>query len=209
MSLDNPDFYLMSQSPRRKMLLKQVGADFHTLSGAIDETPIPEETPYDYVSRIARTKARLGSEKLLQNNMCIRPVLAADTIVVSEEHILGKPKDKNDALTMLAKLSHSTHKVMTAVVILSNGTIHERISTTLVEFSTIEPLAAESYWETGEPCDKAGAYGIQGLGATFVKNITGSYSGVVGLPLWETIQLFKELDIPYWSEKQHSYITSR
>lgn len=201
MLLDNPDFYLMSQSPRRKLLLEQLGTKFNILSGEVDETPLSSENPLYYVARIAHAKASAGWDLLCRKNYPRHPVLAADTTVIYKGNILGKPKSKADALAMLAQLSNSVHTVSTAIAIVHGKTLHERISTTQVEFSTITPQTAENYWNTGEPKDKAGAYGIQGLGAAFVKNITGSYSGVVGLPLWETIQLFTQLNIPYWNPK--------
>ncbi len=197
---DNIDFYLASSSPRRKDLLQQIGTRFDIIKPEIDETPNINELPKDYVTRIAKLKALTGWQMLKEKYLTKKPVLAADTTVIFKNTILGKPKDKSHAMAMLEMLSNNSHQVMTSVAIIFGEKYHQSLCSSIVEFCAIDPQLAEKYWYTGEAKDKAGAYAIQGLGAIFVKKITGSYSAIVGLPLWETKELFDQFKIKYWKE---------
>ena len=186
--------YLASRSPRRRELLDQLGLTHALVAADVDETPLPGEEPKDYVQRMALAKAQAGrqnlSQDLSQNLNRSLPVLGADTAVVCDDQILGKPVDADDALAMLRLLSGREHRVLTAIALL--GTRQQTaVSETLVRFREITPAEAAAYWASGEPQDKAGAYAIQGRGAAFVEHISGSYSGVVGLPLFETAALLK------------------
>ncbi len=196
--------YLVSRSARRRDLLKQIGIRHtillmrETLSRPVDvdETPVPEESPADYVYRITHTKAEAGWLRLKQRSLPVLPVLAADTIVVLDGRILGKPKDTGHAEEMLRALSGQEHQVHTAVGLAFQGQIRLRLSTTIVRFRDISPHEIRAYIASNEPYDKAGAYAIQGKAAAFIINISGSYSSVVGLPLFETSQLLEETGIP-------------
>lgn len=189
--------FLASASPRRRELLQQIGAPFALLSVAVDETPLPDELPEDYVQRVALSKARAGLQSLPAGDAC---VLGADTSVVLERRILGKPVDRADGLAMLAALSGRSHRVLTAVVLASQHACEMRLVVSEVEFRTINPDEAQAYWDSGEPQDKAGGYAIQGWGAVFVSQLRGSYSAVVGLPLCETAQLLDRFGLPRWSK---------
>ena len=177
--------YLASASPRRRQLLEQLGLRFEVMPADVDEAPGAGEAPADYVSRLAQTKARAVVARLKPAAL----VLAADTAVVLEGAILGKPRDRADGLAMLARLSGRRHQVLSAVALAKQGEPSLALSESWVTFRRIDPAEAEAYWETGEPGDKAGAYGIQGQGAVFVERLEGSYSGVMGLPLFETMEL--------------------
>jgi septum formation protein len=189
-----PAVYLASKSPRREELLRQLGIEFASLrlrESADRERDIVEgahdaEPPLHYVERIARTKAAIGWQRMLQRGLPPRPVLGADTEVVLGDTIFGKPKDAADAIRMLALLAGRTHQVLTAVALTwEQGTAAE-ISTSAVTFRAIPRAEIERYVATGEPFDKAGAYAVQGRAAAFVQRIDGSYSGIMGLPLFET-----------------------
>jgi len=180
-----PQFYLASRSPRRQELLLQLGLHFETLPADIPEQPQPGEAAADYALRMARGKARAAQLRAPRP----LPVLGADTDVVLDGRILGKPRDRDDALHMLAALADREHEVYSAVAVAWGERLESALSVTRVRFGPITPALAAAYWASGEPADKAGAYGIQGLGARFVREIQGSYSGVVGLPLYETVQL--------------------
>lgn len=185
-----PSFvYLASASPRRCDLLDQLGLHWMQVAAAVDESVRPAESATDYVQRVALAKARAARESL--DNL-EAPVLAADTAVVLDEEILGKPADRAEGLQILRRLSGRTHSVLTAVAMLDARRERHALSRTEVSFGDISAVQAEAYWDSGEPADKAGAYGIQGLGAMFVRRISGSYSGVVGLPLFETVGLLHE-----------------
>ncbi len=181
-------------SPRRRELLAQIGVP-HTVEAAhVDESVLPDESPADYVARLARLKAttvRARGEAL--------PVLAADTTVVSEGSVFGKPAGRGDGLAMLAALAGRTHQVLTAVALATASGVALRINCSAVTFRDISRAEREAYWETGEPRDKAGGYAIQGFGAVFVAALSGSYSGVMGLPLLETGELLREGGIRYWN----------
>jgi septum formation protein len=191
MSKQTLQFHLASASPRRQELLRQLGLHFDVCPADILEQPLPAETPADYARRMALEKARAAEAKLNDG----LPVMGADTDVVLDGRILGKPSDREDALAILAALSDREHEVYSAVAIVQGARAEVLLSVTQVKFGPITPAAASSYWDTGEPADKAGAYGIQGLGAQFVKGISGSYSGVVGLPLYETTELLLRFGI--------------
>lgn len=180
---------LASQSPRRAELLAQLGVRFEQRPAAIDETPRPGETPAGYVERMARAKALAVAGPGAV-------VLGSDTAVVLDGRVFGKPADRADALAMLAALSGREHAVMTGVAVVANGGTLYRLSENRVRFRAVDATEAAAYWDTGEPCDKAGGYAIQGLGAVFVERITGSYSGIMGLPLFETAALLRLAGIP-------------
>lgn len=189
----NQDFiYLASASPRRAELLRQIGIRFTTLVADLDETPLAHELPRDYVRRIASEKARYAGLHLAPAGAV---VLAADTAVVLDQDIFGKPRDRRDALAMLERLSGREHCVLTAIAMHVRDQVRVALSESLVEFRVITASEAEAYWDTGEPADKAGAYAIQGLGAIFVKHLRGSYSGVMGLPLFETAGLLGQVGV--------------
>jgi septum formation protein len=185
---------LASVSPRRRELLRLIGVP-HVAQGAdIDETARPGEPPRRYVARLARAKAlavKARGEPL--------PVLAADTTVVLDGEIYGKPRDREEGLLMLGRLSGRTHLVLTAVALAHGGRLALRLSASAVAFRALTPEECAAYWETGEPCDKAGSYGIQGYGAVFIRSLKGSHSGVMGLPLNKTADLLRQAGIPYWA----------
>lgn len=188
--------YLASGSPRRRELLTQIGVPFTAVSADIDETPLAHETPSAYVERLARGKAEAGRRALCADvDGC---VLGADTAVVLDGRILGKPLDQADAMTMLLSLSGREHEVLTAIAVLDGQRCESRVVSSRVHFRSITEQEAAAYWASGEPRDKAGGYGIQGLGAVFVAGLEGSYSAVVGLPLCETAELLGHFGIPCW-----------
>jgi septum formation protein len=186
---DGIDVHLASQSPRRRELLAQIGIRHDVIAVEVDETPLAGEAPAEYVLRLALAKARAGHG--LRPD---RPVLGADTAVVQDGRILGKPLDRQDAAAMLAQLSGREHRVLTAVALVGERE-ETRLSVSHVRFRPIDAAEAAAYWETGEPADKAGGYAVQGLGALFVESVSGSYSGVVGLPLFETGELLRRAGI--------------
>ena len=184
---DKRALVLASASPRRRELLGVLGVEFTVAPADIDESVQPGELPQAYVRRMALSKAR--AVRAVADDGA---VLGSDTAVVIGDRILGKPADRDDAVAMLSELSGRTHRVMSAVALLDVAGCGEALSMTDVTFRNISVAEAEAYWDTGEPADKAGAYGIQGFGAVFVSEIRGSYSGVVGLPLFETAALLEE-----------------
>ena len=193
--------YLASSSPRRRELLEQIGVPHQILKISIDETQHPKELPADYVQRLAAEKAQAGWQYVLQHHLTQHPVLGADTTVICNNKILGKPQDKKDAIAMLSLLSGREHIVMTAVSLVFNQQINTALSQSTVTFRNLTSTEIEHYWHTGEPQDKAGAYAVQGFGAAFIKQLNGSYSGVMGLPLFETSQLLEKFDLPFWQTK--------
>ena len=190
----NYDLTLASASPRRAEILTQIGVNFRASPAEIDETPKSNESAVDYVQRMALEKVN----RVLKTESYSKPVLGSDTTVVFDSIILGKPQDADDATRMLSMLSGSTHQVLTAVVVSDGTECQSLLSKTEVRFRTISIKECQTYWQTGEPQDKAGAYAIQGYGAVFVESIRGSYSGVVGLPIAETTQLLQQFNIPIW-----------
>ncbi|GAA0689478.1 Maf family protein [Marinobacterium maritimum] len=190
-----PELILASASPRRRELLSQIGVPFRCCPVDIDETPQPEEPAQAYVERLALEKA-VACRQL--NPAAV--VLGSDTSVVVDGRILGKPVDEADAVRMLMMLSGRRHQVMTAVAVVDEQRQRVETVTTDVAFIELDEARCRAYWRTGEPCDKAGAYGIQGLGAVLVRGIEGSYSAVVGLPLMQTAALLQQFDIPVWQQ---------
>lgn len=188
--------YLASGSPRRRELLTQIAVPFLTQIAPIDENALPGESPIAYVERLALSKAQAGLAALTDTADTV--VLGADTAVVLDGRILGKPTDRADALATLSDLSGRTHEVLTAVALVSRERQASRVVTSQVTFRALSQAEIEAYWASGEPQDKAGCYGIQGLAAVFVSQLQGSYSAVVGLPLCETAALLAEFAIPCW-----------
>ena len=193
--------YLASRSPRRRELLHQIGIDFDTVvfrdgmraDLETDETPLVNEDPVLYVERIARAKALHGLKIVEERRLPMRPVLSADTTLEFEGEIIGKPSDMADATRILKRLSGQTHRVLTGVAINHLGHIEYLLSTSEVRFRVIDDEEIRHYVMSGEPMDKAGAYGIQGRAGVFVAHLAGSYTGVMGLPVCETGELLKKL----------------
>jgi len=189
--------HLASKSPRRHALLRQLGVEFDVLllRAAPGRTPDVVEEARDgeparhYVERIARTKAAVGWDRVIRRGLAPNPVLGADTEVVVDDSVLGKPGDAAHAVDMLSRLAGRTHEVLTGVAVRHDDDVAFALSVTRVKFAPLSRSAIERYVQTGEPLDKAGAYAIQGHAAAFVERIEGSYSGVVGLPLFETASL--------------------
>ncbi|CAN7269894.1 Maf family protein [Pseudomonas sp. LjRoot71] len=188
--------YLASGSPRRRELLTQIGVPFLTQIAPIDENALPGESPLAYVERLARAKGHAGLAALADADGAV--VLGADTAVVLDGRILVKPRDRADALATLQALSGRSHQVLTAVALVSRERQASQVVTSQVTFRPLTQAEIEAYWASGEPQDKAGSYGIQGLAAVFVSQLQGSYSAVVGLPLCETAALLAEFAIPCW-----------
>ena len=194
-----PDFvYLASLSPRRRQLLEQIGVSFQVLSVEIDESIGAAELPLGYVKRLAAAKAAAGLRQSEARGSLARPVLAADTAVVIDGEILGKPQGGEDGQRMLRLLSGRTHEVLTAVALATASGLESRVSRSEVTFRAIDAAEARDYWHTGEPRDKAGGYAIQGYGAVFVAGLRGSYSGVMGLPLYETAEFLRSVGVSPW-----------
>lgn len=184
---------LASASPRRRELLDQINVTYKVHPVDLDETPLLHEAPLDYVKRLAAGKSALCKVQLKTET----PVLAADTAVILDNDIMGKPKDQADAVAMLTRLSGNTHQVFSAVSL--RGREHNvAVSITEVTFRRLTELEMLEYWRSGEPADKAGSYAIQGIGGLFVKSIKGSFSGVVGLPLFETGELLSKEGIEFF-----------
>jgi septum formation protein len=173
--------YLASQSPRRRELLASLGLEFEVMAADVDEAHIANESANDYVLRLAKAKCAKVAERVAAGSV----VIGADTAVVVDNHILGKPVDAKDSARMLSFLSGRDHQVMTALAVRHADVEVGDVVTSTVHFRHLEASEMARYWSTGEPCDKAGGYAIQGLGASFVRHLEGSYSGVVGLPLYE------------------------
>ncbi len=186
--MTQPRVYLASASPRRLELLQQLGVPCVVRPADTDETTRPGEPPDEYVRRVAVGKARAVAASVAEPSEL---VLAADTAVVHDGNIFGKPSDRADALRMLAALSGSSHEVYTGVALVGDSTCRHAVSRSEVRFRAIGNAEAAAYWDHGEPADKAGAYAIQGLGAVFIESLHGSYSGVMGLPLYETARLLE------------------
>lgn len=199
-----PRLYLASRSPRRRELLTQIGIQFDTVlfrnhpreDREVDETPLAGEVPMIYVERVARAKAVHGARIVGWRRMQPQPVLAADTTLEVDGQIVGKPVDGEDAKAILRRLSGRTHRVLTAVAVALDGRLEARLSVSEVRFAVIDEAQIASYVASGEPMDKAGAYAIQGRAAQFVEHLAGSYSGVMGLPLFETAELLRRFGFP-------------
>jgi septum formation protein len=200
--MSQPCVYLASGSPRRRELLRQIGVPHQVLEVAVDEAPCPGEDPTAYVSRLAIAKAEAGRDLLdldLRGRDSLQPlVLGADTAVVLGDRIFGKPADRAEALAMLRQLSARTHRVSTAVALSAEGATTLRISHSEVTFRALREDECAAYWDSGEPRDKAGAYAVQGLAAIFIAGLSGSYSGVMGLPLFETAELLDAAGALRW-----------
>jgi septum formation protein len=198
--MTNTLIYLVSQSPRRRELLLQIGIEHEVISADTDETPHIGEAAELYVTRMALEKARAGRARL---PVIDKPLLGADTSVVVDGVILGKPRDEVDAREMLRALAGRAHRVISAVALVDDVTEASRLSVSHVTFRNISDVEARAYWRSGEPADKAGGYGIQGLGALFIERLEGSYSGVMGLPLFETAALMRDfgIQLPIFSVK--------
>ncbi len=187
---------LASTSPRRREILAALGLEFSIVHVDVDESPLPGERPGDMVVRLAIAKAEAANAGLADI------VVAADTAVVADEHMLGKPLDRDDCLAMLGLLSGRAHQVLTGVAVHSASGTRTTLSITDVYFRDIDRDEALAYWQSGEPQDKAGAYAVQGLGGAFVERIEGSYSGVVGLPVFETVALLDQAGYSLMSRRQ-------
>ena len=206
MTLDtrNPRIYLASRSPRRRELLMQVGIRFDTIAFRnppredkdVDETAHPDETPLDYVQRVAQAKALHGWRIVGWRRLMPQPVLAADTTLELDGCIIGKPSDADDAIRILRRLSTKTHRVLTAVAVAFEGRLESALSVSEVRFGALDEGEIRRYVASGEPMDKAGAYGIQWHAGLFVEQLTGSYTGVMGLPLFETGALLRRFGYP-------------
>lgn len=190
--LEHPTLILASRSPRRHLLLEQIGLRFEVVDIDLDEARRPDEAPASYVLRLALEKARAGRARF--GSLPCPPVLAADTAVVVGDRILGKPRDRADAAAMLQLLAGRTHRVLSGVALVGEDE-GRALSVSEVRFRAVSAREADAYWESGEPRDKAGGYAIQGLGALFVADLRGSYSGVMGLPLFETACLLAKAGI--------------
>ncbi len=195
--------YLASRSPRRRELLKQIGVNFEVLliredpkrGFDVDETPLPDESPGVYALRVASNKAGFAARQIAQRTLPLNPVLAADTTVVLEDQIIGKPDNAEHAARILRSLSGREHTVITAIALARRDQIETQISVSKVQFRELSDAAIQRYVATGEPLGKAGAYAIQGRAAAFIIRVEGSYSGIMGLPLAETAELLQKFDI--------------
>ena len=188
--------YLASRSPRRQELLAQIGVKFEAMEIDVDESVTDGESPRAYVERLARAKAETGWRRVERDNLARAPVLGADTTVAIDGRILAKPADDREAAAMLAALSGRQHEVLTAVAVKYDSRLESAVSISEVRFKTLSKEEIARYVATGECEDKAGAYGIQGHAARFVAELRGSFSGVVGLPLYETAQLLDRIGYP-------------
>ncbi len=203
MAITQPRIFLASQSPRRRELLKQIGIRFEMLllrndprrQIDVDEVALHNETPEDYVKRVCREKALAAWQAVGLRNLPPYPVLTADTIVTVDDQIIGKPRDNRHAAEILHSLSGRQHQVLTAVGVGFEDRFECRVSTTIITFAQLNEERIHRYLLTGEAHDKAGAYGIQGQASAFVERLDGSYSGVVGLPLFETVELLKSFGV--------------
>ena len=204
MAVLEPRIYLASNSPRRRELLKQIGVNFEVLQFRaypisdtdVSEDPLPDETTVTYVERVCKAKAMAGWERILERRLPKYAVLSADTTVCLDDKVIGKPQNREHAMEILKKLSGKTHQVLTAVSVKFDSKLELKISETLVQFRPLEEMELKNYIATGEPMDKAGAYAIQGRAASFIVSINGSYSGVMGLPLYETAMLLRKFGYP-------------
>lgn len=188
-----PVLCLASASPRRRQLLGQIGVPHVLAVPDVDEAVLPGEAAADYVVRMACSKARS-----IHTGSAALPVLAADTIVVIDGRICGKPANADEGIAMLRELSGRPHLVLTAVALAAAGEVAHRLSISEVRFRPMSSAQCIAYWNSGEPHDKAGGYAVQGCGAVFIEHLSGSYSGVMGLPLFETAQLLEAAGLPCW-----------
>ncbi|AZN37369.1 Maf family protein [Iodobacter ciconiae] len=196
-----PQLYLASASPRRQELLAQIGVCFERISAPIDEIPFPNEAARDYVLRLAKAKAEAGWQVMLAHGKSPLPVLAADTTVVLDGQILGKPLDTSDAIGMLERLSGRSHDVFTSLGLRTASGTEVVLSISTVTFMPLSPAQIFAYVASGEPMDKAGSYGIQGMAGMFISELQGSFSGVMGLPLHDTAALLARHDLGFLALK--------
>ncbi|MCC6657894.1 MAG: septum formation inhibitor Maf [Rhodocyclaceae bacterium] len=199
-----PRIYLASRSPRRRELLAQIGVRFELLmfrgvpreDPEVDEAVLADERPEDYVVRVTLAKARAGVRRIRERHLISYPVLAADTTVEIDGQVIGKPEHEADAMAILQRLSGRSHRVLTAVALSGNDRTEHQLNISEVRFRALDPAEIRRYVASGEPLDKAGAYGIQGRAAIFVEEIKGSYTGIMGLPLYETALLLRRYGYP-------------
>jgi len=191
-----PVLILASASPRRRELLRQLGVPHCAQPADIDERRLPGESVETCVVRLAHEKA----ERIWELQQRALPVLGADTAVVLGEQLLGKPADRDDGLRMLEHLSGRTHRVLTAVALMTSQGVSSHLCDSSVSFRALSAQECQRYWDTGEPRDKAGGYAVQGFGAAFIAELRGSYSGVMGLPLYEVADLLQRAGLPFWQE---------
>ena len=199
-----PRIYKPSRSPRRRELLAQIGVRFELLmfrgvpreDPDVDEMVLPDETPEDYVVRVTLAKAEAGVRRIRQRHLIPHPVLAADTTVEIDGQVIGKPEHEADAVAILQRLSGRSHRVLTAVALSDGSQAEHLLNISEVRFRPLEPEEIRRYVASGEPLDKAGAYGIQGRAAIFIEEIKGSYTGIMGLPLYETAILLRRYGYP-------------
>ncbi len=185
--------YLASASPRRRELLRQLGVEFEVMPSNLLEVRQKDELPADYVVRVARDKAQFVEKLVKERGLPAHPVLGADTEVVLDGEILGKPQDRDHGMALLRRLAGRAHEVLSGICVMHQGTEHTALSTSRVTFGPLTDAEIAQYWETGEPLDKAGAYAIQGRAAGFIVSLEGSYSGVMGLPLYELTGVLKKI----------------
>ena len=191
--------YLASKSPRRRELLKQIGIQFELLMVReqspridVDEVPLRDESAHAYVQRIVLLKSAMAMKAMRERRLPPRLILTADTTVTIDGDVLGKPLDRDDAVRMLTRLSGQSHQVLTAIAVASEGDVKHTLSTSFVAFAPLTDDEIKRYVDSGEPMDKAGGYAVQGLAARFIVKLSGSYSGVMGLPLYETTTLLRQ-----------------
>ena len=194
--------YLASKSPRRRELLKQIGVHYELLMMReqsprvdVDEVPLRDESAHAYVQRIVMLKAAVAAKVMRERRLPLRPILTADTTVTMDGDVLGKPVDRDDAVRMLKRLAGESHQVLTAVAVVADGEVKHVLSTSFVAFAPLSDEEIKRYVDSGEPMDKAGGYAVQGLAAKFIAKLSGSYSGVMGLPLYETATLLRQCGI--------------
>lgn len=199
----SPSLLLASASPRRRDLLRQIGIEPEVLPAHVDESRLAGEAPVAYVSRLARLKAESVWNALPAARR--QTVLAADTAVVLGNDILGKPLDRQQGLDMLARLSDRTHEVVTSVAVKTARALELRVNVSQVTFRALQRAECEAYWDTGEPLDKAGGYAVQGRAAVFIRSLSGSFSGVMGLPLFETAELLRAAGIDPLTSRAASF----
>lgn len=193
--MKQPQLVLASASPRRRELLAQIGLNFLVQTADIDETPLPGESAEALVKRLAKEKAEAVWTRRGVSHTPVLPVLGSDTLGILDGELLVKPADFEDARRMLRKMSDQRHEILTAVALTSAGGTQVIVNRSVVKFRALTDAEILAYWQTGEPQDKAGAYAIQGYGAIFIEQLEGSYSGVMGLPLFETAQLLQAAGI--------------
>ena len=189
---------LASASPRRSELLQQIGVTFERLQAECEEIHRPQESAEDYVCRVALDKARAGYQLVADRGL---PVLGADTAVIVDHHILGKPRDQQHAAEMMRLLSAREHRVLSAVAMVSAQQEKVILQESRVRMRRISEKEMQDYWRSGEPQGKAGGYAVQGLGAIFIEHIAGSYSGIMGLPIYETVQLLQTFGVDVLSKR--------